>query len=167
MDKKAVKDILVWAMTAITAVSFAAAAGCAGGASAGVTQAEWSITVKGSDGSTTEFTSKDAAELEMADITAEVEEKDGSTTEENWKGIPVAQVLHKAGIDDYNLVAIQASDGYSQEYEASIIDDPETVLGFFLDGQEVSVDDGLVQLVVPSMSGKFWIKNVAVIEVLE
>jgi hypothetical protein len=62
---------------------------------------------------------------------------------------------------------IEASDGYSQEYEKAAIDDLETILGLFLDGKEASTDEGLVQLVAPSLASMFWIRNVAVIKVLE
>jgi hypothetical protein len=167
MRKKTLKDILVWAAAAVMIFSSAAAYGCTGTEAASITEARWSITIKAADGTSTEFTSEDAGSIEMVEVTAELEKKDGSTIEENWKGIPLAMALESAGIDDYNMVSVAASDGYSQEYEAAVIDDPETILGFFKDGEEVSADDGLVQLVVPSMSGKFWIKNVAQIEVLE
>ncbi len=167
MRKKTLRNILVWAAAAFMMLSFAAAYGCAGTEAASATEAQWSITIKAADGTTAEFTNEDAGAIEMVEVTAELEKKDGSTTEENWMGIPLAMVLESAGIDDYNMVSVAASDGYSQEYDAAAIDDPETILGFFKDGQEVSADDGLVQLVVPSMAGMFWIKNVAQIEVLE
>jgi DMSO/TMAO reductase YedYZ molybdopterin-dependent catalytic subunit len=78
----------------------------------------------------------------------------------------LSEVLKSAGISEYGTVAVEASDGYRQEYDAATVNDSSTILGFFLDGKEVSVDDGLVELVVPTLSGKFWIKNIAVIEVI-
>jgi DMSO/TMAO reductase YedYZ molybdopterin-dependent catalytic subunit len=147
--------------------TFAAAAGCGEKEAASATEAEWSINIKTSDGSTTEFTNKDAGAIDMVDVSAVLKKKDGSTIDQSWKGIPLAEALKSAGIEGYNLIAIEASDGYRQEYEKAAIDDPETILGFFLDGKEVSTDEGLVQLVAPSLAGMFWIRNVAVIEVLE
>lgn len=167
MAKNMVRNIVVWAAVLIMLFSFTAAAGCSNKEAASPTEAEWSITIKAADGTAVEFTGEDAGAIEMVEVTAELEKKDGTRIEENWKGIPVAEVLKSAGIDSYSMISVAAADGYSQEYEAAVIDDPETILGFFMDGQEVSADEGLVQLVVPSMTGKFWIKNVAVIEVLE
>ena len=167
MKRSGIKKILVWVLAALMIFSFTAVTGCSKVEAASATEASWSITIKAIDGSTTEFTNKDAGAIEMVEVTALLEKKDGSTIEENWKGIPLAEVLKSAGIDSYSMVSVEASDGYSREYEASAVDDPETILGFFMDGEEVSSDDGLVELVVPSMAGKFWIKNIAVIELLE
>jgi len=167
MRKTVMKNILVAAAALIMVLTFTAAAGCAEKDGGSATEAEWSITIKAADGTATEFTNEDAGAIDMLEVDAVLEKKDGSTIDENWKGIPLAEALKSAGVDDYNIVSVAASDGYSREYGAAAIDDPETILGFFLDGKEVSAEDGLVQLVVPSMAGKFWIKNVAVIEVLE
>lgn len=165
MRKTWTRKVMVLAAAVLMTVS-SAAAGCAG-TQASATEAEWSITIKDASGKAVEFDNEDAGNLEMVEVDATLEKKDGSTIEENWKGTPLADVLESAGIDDYTRVSVQASDGYSQEYEASAVDDPGTILGFFQDGKEVSPDEGLVQLVVPSMAGKYWIKNVAVIEVIE
>jgi DMSO/TMAO reductase YedYZ molybdopterin-dependent catalytic subunit len=167
MRKKVIKNILIWAAAVLMVFTFIAAAGCAEKEAASATEAEWSITIKASDGSTTEFTNKDAGAIDMVDVSAVLKKKDGSTVDQAWKGIPLAEVLKSAGIEEYKLIMIEASDGYSKEYEKAAIDDPGTILGFFLDGKEVSTDEGLVQLVTPSLASMFWIRNVAVIEVLE
>ena len=167
MRKTVIKNILVWATAVIMVLTFTAVAGCAEKKAASATEAQWSIAIKASDSSTTEFTNEDAGAIEMVEVEAVLEKKDGSTINEKWKGIPLAEVLKSVGIDSYGKVSVAASDGYSQEYDAAVVDDPETILGFFLDGKEMSADSGLVQLVVPSMAGKFWIKNIAVIEVME
>jgi len=166
MRKQIMRNILIWAAAALMVFSIAAS-GCVKAEAVSPTEAVWSITIKAADGTSTEFTNEDAGAIEMVEVAAVLEKKDGSKIDENWKGIPLAEVLKSAGIGDYNMISVAAGDGYSQEYEAAVIDDPETILGFFLDGEEVSADDGLVQLVVSSLAGKFWIKNVAVIEVLE
>jgi DMSO/TMAO reductase YedYZ molybdopterin-dependent catalytic subunit len=167
MKKTSIKNILVWMAAALIIFTLTAAAGCSEKEAASVTEAEWSIKIKTNDGKTIKYTNEDAGAIDMLAVDAVLKKKDGSTIDQNWKGIPLAEVLKSAGIQDYNRIAIEASDGYSREYEASAIDDPETILGLFLDGKEVSTDEGLVQLVVPSLAGMFWIRNVAVIEVLE
>ena len=167
MGSKRMKGILIWLLAAVMVFSFTAlAAGCAPSGSAAATEADWSITVKDSSGKSVEFTNADAGKIKMVEVDAVLVKKDGSEVNQTWKGIQLSEVLKSTGISGYNMVAVEASDGYRQEYEASAVNDPGTILGFFLDGEEVSVEDGLVQLVVPSLSGKFWIKNVAMIEVM-
>jgi len=140
-------------------------AGCKAAKSA--TEATWSITIQDASGKSSEFTNEDAGKLDMVDITAVKEKKDGSKTEENWSGVLLKDVLENADISGYSMVTVEASDGYGKDIDAATADDPGTILGFLKDGEEVSVDDGLVQLVVSTMPGSHWIKNVAVIKVSE
>jgi DMSO/TMAO reductase YedYZ molybdopterin-dependent catalytic subunit len=167
MKKEGIKKILVLALVVMMVFSFAVLAGCGKAKGSGVTEADWNITIKDSSGKAMEFTNADAGEIDMVEVTAVLKKKDGSEITENWKGIPLSEVMKAAGIADYSMVAIEASDGYSQEFEAAAVNDSGTILGFFLNGEEVSVEDGLVQLVVTTMSGKFWISNVAMIEVVD
>jgi len=166
MGTKKLKRILVWILMAVLVFTFTAIAGCSSSKGASVTEAEWSITVKDSSGKSVEFTNEAAGKIEMVEVEAVLEKKDGSEIDQKWKGIPMSEVLKNSEISDYSMVAVEATDGYRQEYEAAAVNDSGTILGFFLDGQEVSVDDGLVQLIVSSMSGKYWIKNVSVIEII-
>jgi len=103
----------------------------------------------------------------MVVIEAVKEKKDGSKTEQNWEGIPVAEVLKAAGFNDYTTVVIEAADGYSKEFYKATIDDSGTIFGLILDGEDIDEEDGPMQLVVSSMSGTFWIKNVAKIIIIE
>jgi len=167
MKREKVLKIAAGLIAGVFLLTFAFLAGCGStGKSASATEADWSITIKDASGKSAEFTNKDAGKLEMADVEAELEKKDGTKINEKWKGILLSEVLKSAGISQYSTVAVEAADGYRQEYDAATVNDAGTILGFFLDGKEISADDGLVELVVPSMSGKFWIKNIAVIEVL-
>ena len=166
MGNEKMKRILVCVFAAVMVLTFIAAAGCSTSKSAGVTEADWTIMIKDSSGKSMEFSNEDAGKLELVEVDAVLIKKDGSETEQKWKGVAVSEVLKNSGISGYSMVAVEATDGYSQEFEAAAINDPGTILGFFLDGQEITVEDGLVQLVVPSLEGKFWIKNVSVIEVM-
>lgn len=161
------KKIAVLLLAIVMIFSFSALAGCASKGSASATESEWSISVKDSSGKTLEFTNKDAGKLGMVEVDAVLVKKDGSEINEKWKGVTLASVLEYYGIKEYSMVAVEAPDGYRQGYDKAAVTDSGTILGFFLDGKEVSVEDGLVQLVAKSLSGKFWIKNVAVIEVIE
>ena len=146
--------------------SFTAAAGCKAKSEGSATEAEWSISVIAASGKTVEFTNADAGKLEMVEIEAILVKKDGSETNEKWKGVLLSDVLEYCGIKEYNMVAVEAGDGYSKELEASAVSDTGTILGFYLDGSEVSVEDGLVQLVGVNLPGSSWIKNVAKITVV-
>ena len=161
------RRILVWAMAVVMMFTIIAAAGCSTSKGTSATEAEWSIMIKDSSGTSVEFTNEDAGKTGMVEVEAVLVKKDGSEINQKWKGVALSEALKSSGIDGYSMVAVEAGDGYRQEYEAAAVDDPETILGFFLDGREVTVEDGLVQLVVPSMAGKFWIKNVSVIEVIK
>ncbi|MBN1299093.1 MAG: molybdopterin-dependent oxidoreductase [Actinobacteria bacterium] len=158
---------IIGSIIAVLLLSFMIFAGCSGqGKDAIVTETDWSITIKDADGKSVEFTNKDAAGLALKEIKAELEKKDGTKIKETWKGVLLSEALKSKGFKQYKTVAIEASDGYRQEYEASTVNDGSTMLGFYLDGKELTVDDGLVELVAPALSGKFWIKNVTVIEIL-
>lgn len=160
------RRITVIALVVLMALSVLPFAACKSSAES-PTEASWSINIQDAGGSSVEFTNEDAASLELVELTAEKEKKDGSKVEENWKGVSLKAVLESAGIDDYNMVAVEASDGYSKEMDTAAVDDAGTIIGFILDGEEISVDDGLPQLVASSLPGSYWIKNVAVIKVME
>jgi len=127
----------------------------------------WAITVEKEGGRSVEFTNVDASSIDMVAIEAVKEKKDGSKINENWEGMPVSEVLKAAGFNDYNTVAVEASDGYSKEFDKATIDDSGTIFGLKLDGEDIDEEDGPIQLVVSSMSGSSWIKNVARVVIIE
>ena len=127
----------------------------------------WTITVEKEGGSSVEFTNVDAANIDMVVVETVKEKKDGSKTDQSWEGLSVAEVLKAAGFDDYAVVVIEAADGYSKEFDKAAIDDSGTIFGLKLDGEDIDEEDGPMQLVVSSMSGTFWIKNVAKIIIIE
>jgi len=152
-------------LVALLLMSMSVFAGC--GPETEAQEILWTITVEKEGGSSVEFTNVDAAGIEMVAIEAVKEKKDGSKTNENWEGIPVSEVLKAAGFDDYAIVVIEAADGYSKEFDEATIDDIGTIFGLKLDGEDIDEEDGPMQLVVSSMSGTFWIKNVAKIIIIE
>lgn len=140
-------------------------AGCAPEAEA--QEILWTITVEKEGGSSVEFTNVDASGIEMVTVEAVKEKKDGSKIDQKWEGILVAEVLKAAGFNDYATVVVEAADGYSKEFDRAAIDDSGTILGLILDGEDIDEEDGPMQLVVSSMSGSFWIKNVAKVIIIE
>lgn len=174
------KKLMLIIIAVIMVFSFTAMAGCEAKSEESVTEseesvtesegsatvAEWSISVTDAVGETVEFANADAGKLEMVEVEAVLVKKDGSEINEKWKGVLLSDVLEYCGITEYKTVAVEASDGYSKEIEASAASDAGTILGFYLDGTEVSVEDGLVQLVGVNLPGSSWIKNVAKISVV-
>ncbi len=140
-------------------------AGCS--SQAAVTTQQWAVEIIESDGIGTEIGSSEIQDIKIIEIEAVLEKEDGSKTEEKWKGIKLADLLNKAGIKEYSTVAVEASDGYSKEFDANTINDDGTILGLVKDGKELTEGDGLPRLVVKTMHGSAWIKNVAKIKVIE
>ena len=103
----------------------------------------------------------------MVTIEATKEKEDGSKINESWEGMLVSEVLKAAGFDEYTTVAVEASDGYAKEFDKATIDDSGTIFGLKLDGEDIEEEDGPMQLVASSMSGSFWIKNVAKVIIVE
>lgn len=146
-------------------VSMSVFVGCAPEAEA--QEVLWTITVEKEGGSSVEFTNVDASGIEMVAVEAVKEKKDGSKIDQNWEGIPVSEVLKTAGFNDYTIVVVEAADGYSKEFDKAAIDDSGTIFGLKLDGEDIDEEDGPMQLVVSSMSGSFWIKNVAKVIIIK
>ncbi len=161
--KKMVLVITVLLAAAIMAVPV----GCTAKSENAVTSQSWTIEVKDATGKTVEFTNKDTAGLEMVEISAVFSKKGGSETTQNWKGVLLSDVLDYSGVEQYTVVTVEATDGYKYEFDRATVDDKGTILGFFLDGKEVSKEDGLVQLVVSTMASKAWVRNVSKIYVVE
>ena len=125
-----------------------------------VTSTPWTITITDSKGKSVEFTGKDAGKLKIEQISATLKKKDGSEVLQNWKGVLLSDVLKASGITEFNKIKVIATDGYEQVFEPAVINDSGTILGLMLDGKEITVDEGLVQLVVKSMGGNSWVRNI-------
>ncbi|MFO7928747.1 MAG: hypothetical protein R6U35_03685 [Candidatus Humimicrobiaceae bacterium] len=93
------------------------------------TSQEWAVEVIESDGLATEIDSSEIGDIEIVEIEAVLEKKDGSKIAQKWEGIRVADLLEEAGIGDYNIVEVEASDGYLKEFSAETINDSGTILG--------------------------------------
>ncbi len=103
----------------------------------------------------------------MIAIEAVKEKKDGTLIDQSWEGLSVSEVLKTAGFNDYAKVAVEAADGYSMEFDRAAINDSGTIFGFKLDGEDINEEEGPMQLIVSSMAGSSWIKNVAKVVIIE
>ncbi len=127
---------------------------------------EWSITVEVVGGDTIEFTNEDA--LEIGPVEVKIAEKDKDTTkeEELWTGVLLKDILEFAGVADFSVVSVEASDGYSREYEPDIVNSEGTALGWSRNGEILGQEDGFVKLVVDGKGKNWQIKQVAKIVVI-
>jgi DMSO/TMAO reductase YedYZ molybdopterin-dependent catalytic subunit len=159
------KGIAVIVLTALLITGMGILAGCS--TENGTREILWIVTVEKEGGESVDFINADAPGIDTVQIEAVKEKKDGSRIKQNWEGFPVSAVLKEAGFDDYSTVLIEASDGYSKEFDRKTIDDSGTILGFKLDGEDLGEEDGPVQLVISTESAGSWIKNVVKIVILE
>ncbi|WZL72378.1 molybdopterin-dependent oxidoreductase [Clostridiaceae bacterium 35-E11] len=135
--------------------------GCSQKQEVAVQNAEWIISIEGTKEGTVEFTNIDAEKLSPKEITAILKKKDGSETEQNWKGYALKEVLGAYGVKEFSTVVVEAEDGYAKEYTPELVNSEGTILGTVLDGKPLDKADNKVQLVVKDASGNMWIKNVA------
>lgn len=127
---------------------------------------EWSITVEVVGGEAIEFTSKDALEIGPVEVTIAEKDKDTTKEPEQWTGVLLKDVLEFAGVTEFTVVSVEASDGYSREYEPDLVNSEGTALGWSRNGELLGEEDGFVKLVVDGKGKNWQIKQVAKIVVI-
>ncbi|HZX47222.1 MAG TPA: molybdopterin-dependent oxidoreductase [Clostridia bacterium] len=127
---------------------------------------EWSITVEVVGGKTIEFTSKDALEIGPVEVTIAEKDKDTTKEPEQWTGVLLKDILEFAGATEFSVVSVEASDGYSREYEPDLVNSEGTALGWSRNGELLGEEDGFVKLVVDGKGKNWQIKQVAKIVVI-
>lgn len=130
-------------------------------------QAAWKVAIVLSDGSTVDFTDKDANAIGTVDIKATLKKKDGSSVEQQWTGVLLSRALEKSGVTEYSSITVEAGDGYKKDYTPEIVKSADTVIGIKVDGQSLDEKSGPVELVAGSQSGNMWIKNLVKITVVK
>ena len=108
---------------------------------------EWSVPLKWW-GETIEFTSKDALEIGPVEVTIAEKDKDTTKEPEQWTGVLLKDILEFAGVTEFSVVSVEASDGYSREYEPDLVNSEGTALGWSRNGELLGEEDGFVKLVV-------------------
>ena len=127
---------------------------------------DWSITVEVVGGETIEFTSKDALEIGPVEVTIAEKDKDTTKEPEQWTGVLLKDILEFAGVTEFSVVSVEASDGYSREYEPDLVNSEGTALGWSRNGELLGEEDGFVKLVVDGKGKNWQIKQVAKIVVI-
>ena len=104
------------------------------------------------------------SELKGKAITITVtKSKYGQTQEIKIKAVPVKQLLLENNIDLSKITKIKctASDGYSKELDASVLDE---LYVWVVDEKDVA-DNGPLRIVHPKLSSKYWVKFLVQIDV--
>lgn len=151
----------------ILALALAVFAGCSVKEEASSKEAAWTISVEGIEDEAISFTDVDAEEIGTKEIKAIMKKKDGSETEQTWKGYGLKEVLAHLKAGEYSAVVVEAGDGYSKELTKDLVDSEGTILGVMVDGKALEEDDNKVQLVIKGKGSNWWIKGVAKIKVVK
>ncbi|WP_432402575.1 hypothetical protein [Wukongibacter sp. M2B1] len=145
----------------IITFAFTCLVGCGGEQNTAAKEVLWTIGIEGVKDESIRLTNIDAEKIEIREITAILKKKDGSETEQAWKGYGIKEVLDYVKAGEYSSIVVEAGDGYSKEYTKDLIEREGTILGVILDGKALEEDNNRVQLVVQGEPGNLWIKDVA------
>ena len=127
---------------------------------AGAPEVEWELGVGGPEGSSLTLSYADLADMpqiELKDIL--MEKTTGEDTTGSWSGVPLADVLEKAGIaDDFVSITAVASDGYAIEISKDELQD--AIIALKENGEwiaEADPDHGPIRLVTPLTPANRWV----------
>lgn len=128
-------------------------------------EATWTIKIETPDGKDVDFTDLDLKEIGTDKINATTKRKDGTEEENEWTGVQLNKILKFAGIEEYNTVDVEASDGFNVQYTKEIAGSDKTILAVKIDGENLKEGSGPAQMVVEGERANLWIKSVAKIKV--
>lgn len=129
-----------------------------------VSGVNWVVTVDGLSDGSFDF-DKDRAErkLDLVDLHTE-KMKNDVVTPEDWQGYRVLDILSFLKVDDFTSIVITASDGYQVELMKEQVDE-ETILAVVKNGEPLTDESNLVQLVQNTEFATTWVKGVVKITV--
>lgn len=120
----------------------------------------WEITFEGlSDGSFVLGNDKAKSKLSLVSIKATKKTKSGEEKVQAWDGYKVTDALAFLHVEDFKSIKVVAVDGYETEFTKDEVDDT-MILGITVDGENLSEDTNLVQLVSKNVPSNKWIKGV-------
>ena len=120
---------------------------------------DWKVTVVTSGGEK-EFTSADAVKLSFVTLEATTKNKEGELSASKYTGVYLSDVLSHAGVADFSSLTIEASDGFSAEYDKELALKTDTILAWEKDGKLLEGEYPL-QMVPTSGTGNQFIKMTA------
>jgi hypothetical protein len=124
----------------------------------------WSFGVEGAQIQV--FSSFDYAKLDEANITVERPQADGSIATEELRGVYLKDVLDYLDVSEYSSITLTSRNGSTALYLPEIIEDPDTLLVFEVNGRtqwENGVE--IVQVVAGGRSEDMWLWNIKTLTV--
>jgi DMSO/TMAO reductase YedYZ molybdopterin-dependent catalytic subunit len=133
-------------------------AGCANPPPEEPTESAWKFTV-----GEKEFTIEGLREMESVTIKLE---KKGEVN--SYTGVPLSELLTKAGITDFEKLTLEAEDGYSGSINKEEALHNNSILCYALDGEDLSSEKNApLMFVSEKASTKSWVGKLKIIRVGE
>jgi hypothetical protein len=127
---------------------------------------EWSITIEVLGEDPVEFTNKDAAAVGPVEIVAVEKDKDEFGDAQIWTGILLKDLLEYIGVTEFTVIAIVAQDGFMRELDMERMSEA-TGIGWMVNGEMLDAERGPIQLIADQRGPKWWIPQVAKIEIIK
>lgn len=121
---------------------------------------EFTIALEGVDGKT-EFTQADLAELPLVEQTIVLTKKDGTEAGGTFEGYLLKDAVELLGITDYTAITMEASDGYTKDYEKVTVEAEDSLLTLSLDGEEE------ISVVAGSKGAGSWVQDLSKMTVVK
>jgi DMSO/TMAO reductase YedYZ molybdopterin-dependent catalytic subunit len=171
-----VKKVRSFSLIVLTLVLALLTAGCSqpaetpeggedGGETAGM--GEWSIVIEVIGEEPIEFTQEDAKGIGPAEITAQQKDGDNVGEEQVWTGILLEDLLEFVGVTEYSVISVISADGFTRELDPARVSEGKTGIGWMVDGELLTEEDGPIQFIADQRGPKWWVKQVAKIEVIK
>lgn len=122
--------------------------------------AEFTIALDGVEGKT-EFTQADIAELPLVEQTIVMTKKDGTETGGTFEGYLLKDVVELLGITDYTAITMEASDGYTKDYEKATVEAEGSLLAISVDGESS------ISVVAGSNGAGYWVQDLTKMSVVQ
>jgi hypothetical protein len=158
------------AMAAVLSVGILVFAGCgqAGNNAQGAVDAgAWSIEVEVVGQAPVKFTNEDATKIGPVEIKAAQKDGDTFKEENTYTGILIHDFLDYLGVDGFSVIAVEAADGYSNEFAPKDVSEDGMGLSWAMNGKKLDGDSGPILLVNDGRGPKHWIKQVSKITIIK
>ncbi|WKY43657.1 hypothetical protein Q5O14_13565 [Eubacteriaceae bacterium ES2] len=121
---------------------------------------EFTIALEGVEGKT-EFTQADLAELPLVEQTIVMTKKDGTETGGTFEGYLLKDVVDLLGITDFTAITMEASDGYTKDYDKATVEAADSLVSISVDGE------ALISVVAESQGAGYWVQNLTKMSVVQ
>jgi DMSO/TMAO reductase YedYZ molybdopterin-dependent catalytic subunit len=140
-----------------------ALAGCGGAAP----EVDWTLSISGAVSNPLTLSFADLVDMPEGELQGILMEKSlGEDTTGDWSGVPLAELLAKAGAGEFVSITAVAGDGYAIEISKDELQ--EAIVALKENGEwiaEADVDHGPIRLVCPHTPANRWVFQLAELQV--